>query len=138
MPQYNYKCPACGHMHSLLTSMKDFVDAPPCPDCGTPSHSVITARPMIASSFQSYQCPVTGKPIGTKTAHEENLKRQGCRIYETGETEETVRRKAREEKAFDAAVEGTVEKFFATAPTAKRERLAQELNAGADASVTRG
>lgn len=51
---------------------------------------------QIAKDYEGYDCPVTGKWIEGRYAHKENLKRQGCRVFEPGELEEFKRNKPRD------------------------------------------
>lgn len=50
----------------------------------------------IGSDYAGYSCPTTGKWIEGRKAHRENLKRQGCRLFEKGERQEYIRNKERE------------------------------------------
>lgn len=84
-----------------------------------------------------YTCPVTGKYISSKHAHEDNLERHGCRVLESGEKESNLQRKAREEAEFDKAIEDTVEREFEALPSEKKERLANELTSGVDVAIER-
>ena len=70
--------------------------------------------PRIVSDYAPYECPVTGKIIEGRAAHEENLKRTNCRLLEPGEKEDNIKRHAREvaaeDKRRDAAIDGIVDK----------------------------
>lgn len=48
--------------------------------------------PRVSGDFAAYDCPITGKSIEGRVAHEENLKRNDCRILEPGEKEDNARR----------------------------------------------
>ena len=67
-------------------------------------------RPMISSDFKAYDCPITGKMIEGRAAHAENLKRNDCRILESGEKEHNTKT-GREyaEKAMDTAIDNAVD-----------------------------
>jgi hypothetical protein len=71
------------------------------------------ATPMIAGDYEAYECPVSGKMIEGRKAHEENLKATGCRILERGEKEDNVRNATlaakEEDKRRDAAIDGIVD-----------------------------
>ena len=71
------------------------------------------ARPQIVRDYESYKCPVTGKIIEGRAAHEENLKRMNCRLLEPGEKEDNIKRHAREDAAEDErrdeAIDGMVD-----------------------------
>jgi|GEM_PF-1300449 len=66
-----------------------------------PSKRAAFAAPRIASDYQAYDCPVTGTMIEGRTAHRENLKRQGCRLLEPGETRTAAKR---QEESFEAGL----------------------------------
>lgn len=50
---------------------------------------------VLLRDIPAYDCPVTGKMIDGRAAHRENLKRQGCRVLEPGETAQAQRDFAR-------------------------------------------
>lgn len=93
--------------------------------------------PMVRGDYQGYSCPITGKWIEGRKAHEENLRRHGCRVLESGEKEDVVRRRQAEEAAFDASIDSTVEEFIDKLPSAKKERLANEVAGGMDVTFER-
>jgi hypothetical protein len=88
-------------------------------DFGSKRNGVIFSKrsdfptPMISGDYQAYECPVTGKTIDGRRAHEDNLKTTNCRILETGEKEANTRNAAIEAKAEDkrrdAAIDGIVD-----------------------------
>jgi putative FmdB family regulatory protein len=136
MPIYAYKCPECSAEQDVIKSIR-FLDLPePCEVCGTDMQRQICA-PMVQADLPGYDCPITGKWIEGRKAHEENLKRHGCRVYEPGETDEATRARAAADMAFEASIEATVEEFVEKLPTRKREQLAIELENGADVTVSR-
>ncbi len=69
--------------------------------------------PRVSGDFAAYDCPITGKSIEGRVAHEENLKRHDCRILESGEKEDNARNKRdaieAEDKRRDAAIDGIVD-----------------------------
>lgn len=85
----------------------------------TPPNKLDLSKPIrlvTQSDYEAYECPVTGKMIEGKAAHQENLKRTGCRILEPGEMEQAKRngKKIREEsvdKIVDAAFDNAVKEF---------------------------
>lgn len=107
-----------------------------CIDCGSPTTKQLFA-PAVSVDYAGYTCPVTGRWIEGRRAHEENLKRTGCRVLETGEKEAAERARAAEEAAFDRSVEATVEEYFEKAPPEKLQQLERELVSGVTAQVTR-
>ncbi|PKR56351.1 hypothetical protein [Thalassospira lohafexi] len=75
------------------------LDAPPAPRSG----------PYIASDYQAYDCPITGRSVDGKREHRENLKQHNCRVLEPGETREAPKRS---EEAFNTAVDRAVDKMM--------------------------
>lgn len=75
-------------------------------------------RVYIASDIAGYTCPVTNKWVDGKSAHRENLKRQGCRLLEPGERESFIKEKPKElerhaEKAADFLSDRIAERWEA-------------------------
>jgi hypothetical protein len=96
------------------------------------------AAPAVRGDYAGYSCPRTGRWIEGRRAHEENLKRLGCRVFEAGERQEFDANKKREAAAFDARIENTVEELIHAMPLEKREALAIDLQNGANVEVVRG
>jgi type II secretory pathway component PulC len=92
---------------------------------------------MVVADYAGYSCPITGKWVEGRKAHTENLKRHGCRVLETGETEAVRRKRTQEEAALDRSVEQTVEQFYETLPTERREELAHSVQSGVDVAIER-
>lgn len=70
-------------------------------------------RIHLALDYKPYRCPITGKPIEGKRAHQENLKRHGCRLLEKGEKEQNVRERAESDRKLEKAIDVAVEKTAA-------------------------
>ena len=136
MPMYSYRCGACGAAQDVFKAIKDLDLAEPCARCNTAMTRQICA-PAVRGDYPGYSCPITGDWIEGRRAHQENLKKHGCRVYEPGETEQTQARMAFEEKQLEASIESTVEEFIEKLPARKREQLAVELENGADVGVVR-
>lgn len=134
MPLYDFVC-QCGERFDRMVKLADF-EEPQFGACGLPARRVISA-PRISVENVGYDCPITGKWIGSKREHEENLKQHNCRVLETGETEQVKKFREAEEARFDAAVEETIEKQWEVMPSEKKEKLANELLGGADLAVER-
>jgi hypothetical protein len=116
--------------------MQDYREPAYCPECGTLGNRVLSA-PAVRGDYAGYQCPVTGKWVEGRKAHEENLRQTGCRIFEPGEREEFQRRKEREEAEFDSKLEASIGETVAAMSQEKQQKLAQELAAGAGIGFTR-
>jgi len=84
----------------------------------------------------SYDCPITGRHITSKAAHEENLRVHGCHVLETGEKETAARVRAEADIALESKIDVTVEKAIDAMPSEKREKLYNELKTS-DISVER-
>lgn len=141
MPRYGYKCEDCGDFDRIL-SVKDHVRVIPC-KCGKPAKQVITA-PMVmipahmsATGGISYESPATGRIITSERERRNDLAESGCIEYDPGMKQDADRRVKEEETALDKAVDETVEREFAAMPSAKLERLTNELQSGADVAVER-
>lgn len=134
MPLYDFKCEK-GHIFERQVKLADFEETQHC-DCHAPAIRLISA-PRFSVDNVDYECPVTGKSIRSKREHEENLKRQDCRVLETGETEQTVKARAAADEAFEKQVDDSVEQMIDQMPGDKREQLANELVSGVDVSVDR-
>ena len=87
--------------------------------------------------FKPYTCPITEKLVEGRRQHEENLKRHGCRLKETGETTQFIKQKEKEEADFDEKIEREVEKQVALMPAKKREILFNEIASGVETTVVR-
>lgn len=90
------------------------------------------------SANYEYSCPVTGAPISSKYAHEENLKQHNCRLLEEGEASVNSNRRALEDAELDKRIENTVEREIESYSSEKREKLYNELvHQGLDLVVER-
>lgn len=136
MPMYDYKCPQ-GHKFVGFAKLAEYRESKPCPECEEPAERYIAGAPMVRGDYPGYNCPITGDWIEGRKAHEANLKKHGCRVLETGETDAVTRRRQADEAALEDSIAATAEEFVATLPSQKREQLAAELDHGADISVER-
>lgn len=136
MPTYLYKCPACSQSRDIIKSLSNLNRMEPCETCQTPMERRLTAA-RVVSDYAGYKCPVSGSWIEGRRAHTENLKRHGCRILESGETEAFRKDRTQEESALDRSVDATVEQFYETLPTEKREALATAVQSGLDVAIER-
>lgn len=135
MPIHDFKCPKCDFFAEDVVFFE--AKAPQCPECGVPMGVFYQKPPIVRGDIPEYTCPVTGKLISGRKAHEENLKAQGCRVLETGETEAVSRKRAEEEKVLDRALEETIGRELSTYSPQKLEKLAVELAHGATTTVER-
>lgn len=135
MPIYTYRC-ACGTQFDRFLPLSQYQTPQKCA-CGYTAEKILTPV-AVRGDYPGYECPVSGKWIEGRKAHQENLARTGCRVLETGEREAYLKRQAREDTAFDAKVEETVDRFITTLPEQKRVGLFNEVAAGAVAEIIRG
>ena len=135
MPTYVFKCPSCGSQFERVLRLAEY-DTPQSCVCGAVAERKICA-PAVRGDYAPYECPITGKTIEGRRAHEENLKRHGCRVLEPGEASEASRRRVEADRALESSIEATAEQFVANLPSRKLEQLASELQSGVTATVER-
>lgn len=135
MPLYDIRCSQSQTIFERFIPLANFEEPIICA-CGATAHRCIS-KPMFSVDNTGYDCPVTGKWIGSKREHQENLKEQGCRVLEPGEKEQNEKRRANEEAAVEKAVDQTVEHEIDTMPSIKKEKLFNELESGLDLAVER-
>lgn len=70
----------------------------------------IPPRIHLALDYRPYRCPVTGKPVEGRRAHQENLKRTGCRVLEKGEKEHNMRERAESDRKLERTVSDAVDR----------------------------
>lgn len=136
MPTYVYKCPTCEKMPDVIKPLALIDRVEQCDECLLVMSRVICA-PIVRGDYAGYCCPVSGDWIEGKRAHQENLKKHGCRVQEPGEKEAFIKQKARDEAEFDAKIEATAEEFVEKLPESKKAQLYNELSAGADVALSR-
>ena len=137
MPTYDFQCGGCGHSAcDVIRPLSEYGLPCPCPVCETPMRQLLSA-PHIAMDYPGYTCPVTGKWIEGRAQHRENLKRQGCRVLEPGETEQVRRAREDADRALDRALDETTEQLIAAMPARELEYLCNAVADGMDATVER-
>ena len=134
MPLYDFKCQQ-GHKFELMVPLAEFDNSQHCA-CGTIATRVISPVRFSVENV-GYNCPITEEWIGSKSQHENNLAKHGCRVYETGETEAAKKAKASADAEFEKRLDITVEKEFESLSSDKKQALATELTAGADLGYQR-
>ena len=135
MPTYVFKCHFCHKQFERILRLAEY-DKPQLCSCGETAERQICA-PAVRGDYPPYECPVTGQIIEGRRAHEENLRRHGCRVLEPGEDREASRRAVASEVEFDKTVEDTVERLVANLPEEKVRKLETEIKAGVTATVER-
>lgn len=132
MPLYEHCCGTCGYQKDLFLKIAELDVQRKCPECKSTHFYRKISAVRVMGDYESYECPVTGKEVSGRKAHNENLKRTGCRLLETGEKEELVRARAAEERALDRSLDREVDKIVETMPAQQLESLANEVGNGAD------
>lgn len=135
MPIYKHICPN-GHEFDLHLKFAELNDPQFC-TCGELTERVICAPALVLVQNIAYTSPIDGKPITTKQARIEDLKRNGCIEYEPGMKQDHQRRLKEQERALDKSVDESVERAVATMPPLKLEKLAAELHQGVDVAPIR-
>jgi len=137
MPLYEFHCDN-GHKFDLFLKIKDYNNPQTC-DCGAKATRKITAT-MISCDIQPwdyYESPVSGKPITSYKARDEDMARHDCVDYDPGMKDVQKNRIKKMDDDLDKKVDETVEKEWDKMPTDKKEKLANELLSGADVELQR-
>lgn len=101
-----------------------------CPKCGIESKWIGFKVGTILrgnSQFERYDCPITGKHITSRKAHDENLAIHGCRVVEKGENELAAKTKANADKVLELEVHTQIDADFARMTGDQKQQLANEL-----------
>jgi len=138
MPIYSYKCttPGCEERFDRFLPLAQYQEEQNCPGCLQPAVKVLSPCRVIGD-YPAYNCPITGKLIDGRKAHNENLRRNGCRLLEPGETREFQNGLKRKDQKFDADLDHTVEKFIDHLPAEKKDKLMAEAEAGLTLTIDR-
>jgi len=127
MPTYNYQCDQ-QHVTTEVASMRCYRPVVPCGTCGQQAARIFTP-PLLVKVAQDvrYTSPVTGQPITSHAARQEDMARHGAVEYDPCMTQDVERRRKESWDQFEAAVDQTVAEDIAKMPTAKRAQLAKEV-----------
>ncbi len=109
-----------------------------CSKCG--SHAYFNHTPKASSLRQldvDYDCPITGKPIRSKRAHEENLKLHGKHVFEKGELADAQRTRAEIDAKFEDMMCESIAQLVHDMPEGAKSLLEQELF-NSEINLTRG
>lgn len=137
MPYYTAQCVACGDTQDYFRQIDARADTPRCA-CGAPTTQIIDRPPMgFVQRECRYDSPVDGRPITTWAQRKDDLARHGCQEYDPEMKKDAERRRREADAALERSVDQTVEAAIETMPNRKRERLHNELMAGATAELER-
>ena len=73
----------------------------------------VPPRIQLAPDYQGYTCPITNRWVEGRRAHQENLKRHGCRVFERGEREAAAKDRADADRKIESTVNEAVERTVA-------------------------
>lgn len=136
MPIYDYKC-QCGRVTQRITSIAEYRATTDCEKCGQSAERFITSAPAVRGDYPGYVSPATGQWVEGRKAHQEDLARSGCRVYEPGEKESMMRRQAAEASAMESAFAETAAAAVEKMSGDDRAALGQALESGADVKISR-
>lgn len=136
MPIYEFQCNSCGTIHEAFRRMEHSALPSTCP-CGQSAKRILS-RSSIRPDYPGYSCPVTGKWIEGRKAHEANLKLHGCHVLESGEKEAAAAVRKRADEALENAVAETAAELVAAMPEEKQRQLGEELTRDVSISYQRG
>jgi len=136
MPIYLYKCPVCATRQDIVKPLAELDREEGCPRCANAMLRQICA-PAVHGDLEGYDCPITGARIEGRRAHEENLRKHGCRVLEPGESDEVRRRQQDEEQKLDSQLDESIGRAITALPTEKLDRLKAEMDHGLGLDVVR-
>ena len=97
---YESRCNSCGKLYEYIKPASQYLESPFC--CGERTEKVILNAPMGHVVNIHYTSPIDGRPITTKQARIDDLKRNNSRPWEGLEQETKV---AKERKAYEEKIE---------------------------------
>lgn len=135
MPLYEYRC-ECGGTKTEYKPLSEYNALVHC-ECGQIMGKVLSAPQVFIAQEVHYTCPITGEPITSQKAHQENLAKHGCREYDPEEKKDWLRARAAEDAALEENISETAMEFVETLLPEAREQLGRELESGLDCTVIR-
>lgn len=133
---YLYKCPVCGGKREVMLKIAELDSPVPCLHDDFPMNRQVTA-PYVQGDLQGYDCPVSGKWIEGRKAHEDNLKRTGCRLLEPGESNNFRQSQRQDEEKMLDKIGETAERLVHQMDSSSRDKLVGELQGGMGLGVER-
>lgn len=106
--------------------IKSYDGPPRCSSCGALALAEKPAKPFHLIDYD-YDCPITGQPIRSKAAHEDNLKRHGCHILEPGCDRDAARVREEINSKADEAIAEAAASLYHSLPQEKKDALATEI-----------
>jgi hypothetical protein len=138
MPMYAYRCPLGCSLDVFLT-VKQHGRLNYCDRHGYVMEQVIGAPLLVKVQPECrYDSPITGEPVTTWAARQDDLKRHDCIPYDPLMKQDHERRLAEQEARLEQAVDEDVEAAIEKMPTAKRAKLYSEMvEQGMDTELVR-
>ena len=140
MPLHDFQCPA-GHVTEMFVGQG--VDWVACEVCGSSigatAKKVFLKPPMgFVQADVCYDSPIDGRPITSRQARIEDMKRNDCIEYDPEMKKDAAQRIKDKDAALERAVDYSVDAAIAAMPARKREKLEAEMTAGLTAVPERG
>src|SRR6267154_5225545 len=129
MPIYVYDCRGCGARFERFMPLALYRQTVVHTCAGLGSKVILP--PVVRGDLPGYESPIDGRWVEGRRARHEDLRRSGCRPYETGEKEYHERNRLRENERLEATIDESVERQVAAMPSRKKELLEQEILSGA-------
>lgn len=119
MPFYTYHCKRCDGVQDAYRNVSGRHDSPICCEAAT---NLCIVAPAVAADLPGYESPVTGKWVEGKSARREDLRRSGCRPYESpaDERAEAQRQRNYSDAKLDRSLHDAVARQFYSLPESKR------------------
>lgn len=114
MPVYDFHCPDCRRTEAVVRKVDQRDGLQMCSACSSSMVRRMVYRTAVRGDYEGYVSPASGKWIEGRAAHEEDLKRSGCRVFESGERENFIKNKAKHEEQLAQNFETIVEKAALT------------------------
>jgi len=137
MPVYVFEC-EYGHRFDKILKLKDYNTPQKC-ECGKDAFrkTVPTMLSPDIAPWDAYVSPASGRYITSYKQRRQDMKETGCVDYEPSMRKEQKRKQHEADLKLEKAIEQTVEREFDSMTSEKKERLTNELSAGADLTYTR-
>ncbi len=120
MPFYSYHCKRCDAVQTAYRNISGRHDGP---DCCEEKTLLCIVAPAVTPDLPGYESPITGKWVEGKASRREDLRRSGCRPYEspTEERQEAARQtKYNDEKQSKQLHEMVAKEYYALSPQKQR------------------
>jgi putative FmdB family regulatory protein len=136
MPMYDYKCPVCGAAREVILRLTELDQRVSCHRCPSAMNRLVSAA-HIQPDYPAYRSPIDGRLIEGRKAHREDLARNGCRVFESGERESYIQRQKQLDDQLDRAVEDSVDATLANMTTDQRDAIGAALDNGLTPELVR-